>query len=133
MPRKCSSALAGACVRGTGVNIRFLPAASVELEEAAGWYEDRQTGLGDRFIKAASDASDFIVQSSAAIDQRSLHEADGNRNSGQSRMWAGARAKDVPFLGGGRNSPPASPGGRRARSSAANQQRALTAGGISRR
>jgi len=33
-------------------DVRFEPEASGELDEAAGWYEQRATGLGSKFLSA---------------------------------------------------------------------------------
>ena len=42
--------------------LRYLSLAAAELNEAAQWYEDRQPGLGDRFLHAVADAVDAICQ-----------------------------------------------------------------------
>lgn len=36
--------------------------AADELEEAAAWYEQRRSGLGDEFMEAVDDALAFIAQ-----------------------------------------------------------------------
>ena len=42
--------------------LRYLPLAAAELIEAAQWYEDRQPGLGERFLQAVADTVDAICQ-----------------------------------------------------------------------
>jgi len=46
--------------------VRFVPAARDELREAAAWYEERRSGLGDQFVDAVEAALDLIVDWSAA-------------------------------------------------------------------
>jgi plasmid stabilization system protein ParE len=41
---------------------RFHPAAEEELEEAAGWYEERQAGLGADFIGAVRSKIGMILE-----------------------------------------------------------------------
>jgi hypothetical protein len=40
--------------------LEILEAASLEMAEAADWYEERVVGLGDRFLAEARDAFDLI-------------------------------------------------------------------------
>jgi ParE toxin of type II toxin-antitoxin system, parDE len=46
--------------------LEVLEAASLELSEAAAWYDDRVTGLGDRFLSEVREAFDFIARYPAA-------------------------------------------------------------------
>jgi plasmid stabilization system protein ParE len=39
---------------------RFSDPASAELAEAVRWYEDREPGLGDRFLQAVNSTIDLI-------------------------------------------------------------------------
>jgi toxin ParE1/3/4 len=42
--------------------LEILEAASLEMAEAGAWYEDRVTGLGDRFLSEVQDAFELIVR-----------------------------------------------------------------------
>ncbi|MDE0801990.1 MAG: type II toxin-antitoxin system RelE/ParE family toxin [Acidimicrobiales bacterium] len=46
--------------------VRFVPAARDELREAAAWYEERRSGLGDQFVDAVEVALELIVDWTAA-------------------------------------------------------------------
>lgn len=51
---------------------RFHPTAKAELFQAADWYDQRQTGLGRRFIEAVEQALAFIAQFPEAAPVRLL-------------------------------------------------------------
>lgn len=42
--------------------VKFLPAAALEFNERVDWYEDRQVGLGNRYIAAVDYAIEEIVK-----------------------------------------------------------------------
>jgi hypothetical protein len=44
------------------MNARFLPEAKAEVGDAAAWYDDREPGLGDRFLDAVLEAQSDVEQ-----------------------------------------------------------------------
>lgn len=46
--------------------LEILEAASLELTDASAWYEERVSGLGERFLSEVRGAFDFIARNPAA-------------------------------------------------------------------
>jgi len=46
---------------GRVASVRFLPAASAEVEAAFLWYEEQRVGLGSEFLAAINDAVSHVV------------------------------------------------------------------------
>lgn len=50
--------------------LEILEAASFELIEASGWYDERVSGLGDRFLAELQDAFELIDRNPASASSR---------------------------------------------------------------
>jgi toxin ParE1/3/4 len=51
------------------VNVRLLPEAQEDLLQAAHWYEDRQSGVGAKFLQAYEDSLRSVMEWSSTRSQ----------------------------------------------------------------
>lgn len=58
------------------MTVRLLEEAETEAQEAARWYEERQTGLGQQFLDALTHALEIIERQPQAFSRISTSDAN---------------------------------------------------------